>query len=142
MEHRKLKRMLELKKRIEQAKKGEVVNARHELDAAHTELSKAQAEQRARVEALSAEVEINVNELADRARFVVLAGKQVGLARERVSERDREFAAREQDRVIATRDVRTFEVLNERARSEQRASDKSAEQRASDDLSSARWSSK
>ena len=83
-----------------------------------------------------------MTELADRARFVVLAGKQVGVARDVVTQRDREFAEREQDRVMATRDVRTFEVLNERALVEQRAAEKSAEQRANDDVSSARWSSK
>lgn len=141
MEHSKLKRMLDLKKRIEQAKKGDVVNARSELDAAHAKLMSAQAEQRARVNALAEAGELTVEELADRARFVVLAGKQVGVANELVAQRDREFAACEQERVIATRDVRTFEILNERARAERRALERSAEQRALDDVASSRRSS-
>ena len=138
MDAKKLKRLLVLKKRIEQAKKGEVVNARHELDAAHATLLHAQAEQNARVAALVADSDLSVTELSDRARFVVLAGREVGAARQQVTRRDREFAEREQERVVATRDVRTFELLNERAREEQRATQKTAEQRAADDVASAR----
>ena len=141
MESKKLKRMLELKKRIEQAKKGEVVNAKHELDAAHAKLVDAECEQAVRVAALAAE-EVSVHELVDRARFVVLAGKQLGVARDVVAERDREVAAREEARMLATRDVRTFELLSERDRDEKRVVARRAEQSAADDIASARWSSK
>ena len=140
MESRKLKRMLELKKRIEQAKKGELASARHELDAAQRELLGAESEERARLAALSGEQEISVTDLADRARFVTLASKQVGAANEAVLQRDREVVAREEDRVVATRDVRTFEILNERDREERRVLTRSAEQRAADDVASSRWS--
>ena len=88
--------------------------------------------------ALVADSDLSVTELSDRARFVVLAGREVGAARQQVTRRDREFAEREQERVVATRDVRTFELLNERAREEQRATQKTAEQRAADDVASAR----
>lgn len=140
METRKLKRMLELKQRIEQAKKGDLASARHELDAAETELRNAQQEQRARLAALEGEQDVSVTELADRARFVTLASQQVGLASELVAERDQAVLQRENERVLATRDVRTFEVLNERARDEQRALARTAEQRAADDVASSRWS--
>lgn len=140
METRKLKRMLELKKRIEQAKKGDLASARHELDAAHTQLLNAEHEQRARLSALQGEQEVSVTELADRVRFVTLASKQVGLANEVVAQRDQEVMQRENERVLATRDVRTFEVLNDRAREEQRVLTRSAEQRAADDVASSRWS--
>jgi flagellar export protein FliJ len=138
---KKLKRMLELKKRIEQAKKGEVVTAKHELDAAEAKLVEAEHEQELRVAALAAE-EVSVHELIDRARFVVDAGKQVGVAREVVSERDREVAEREEARMLATRDVKTFELLNERDREERRVVTRRAEQAAADDIASSRWSAK
>ena len=115
MESRKLKRMLELKRRIEQAKKGDVASARHDLDAAQLALLNAQSEQQARLAALSGEQDVSVTELADRARFVVLAGQQVGAAREVVAQRDQVVVQREEDRVVATRDVRTFEILNDKA---------------------------
>ena len=138
MESRRLKRMLELKQRIEQARKGEVVLARDELDAAQLALQAAQAEQRARVAALGEESELSVSELLDRARFVVLAGEQLGTASAELAERHRQLAQREEERVVATRDVRTFEILNERDREQQRVAQKSAEQRAADDINSAR----
>jgi flagellar export protein FliJ len=141
MEGKKLKRMLELKKRIEQAKKGEVVNAKHELDAAEAKLMAAQREQDARVAALAAE-EVSVHELIDRARFVVLAGQQVGVAREEVQERDLEVGKREEARMLATRDVRTFELLTERDKDERRIVARRAEQSAADDIASSRWSPK
>lgn len=139
MESRKLKRMLELKKRIEQAKKGEVVSAKHELDAAQAKLLAAQKEQEMRVAALHAQ-EVSVHELTDRARFVVLAGQQVGVAREAVQERDREVAEREEARMLATRDVKTFEILNERDRDEKRVIARRVEQSNADDIAASRWS--
>ena len=141
MEGKKLKRMLELKQRIEQAKKGELVSAKHELDAAEARLVEAEREQDVRVAALAAE-EVTVSELLDRARFVVLAGQQVGVARDAVAERDREVAEREEARLLATRDVRTFELLSERDRDEKRVTTRRAEQSAADDIASSRWSSK
>ena len=140
MEPRKLKRMLELKKRIEQAKKGEVASARSDLDKAQLELMQAQSEERARVAALLSEEELSVTELTDRARFVTLAGQQVGAAKAMVQQKDREFLAREQDRMLATRDVKTFETLNDKAREEQRINARRAEQSAADEVASTRWS--
>jgi len=140
METRKLKRMLELKKRIEQAKKGEVATARHALDEAQTELAKAQAEQRARIEALERPEEVSVTELADRARYVVLAGQQVGKAREVVHQRDKTVSFCEEARMVATRDVKTFEKLNERDREERRVTQKRVEQQSADEVANSRWS--
>jgi flagellar export protein FliJ len=140
VESKKLKRILELKRRIEQAKKGELASARHELDSAQMQLLNAQSEQQARLAALEGEQEVSVTELSDRARFVVLAGQQVGAARAVVAQRDQVVAQREEDRVVATRDVRTFEILNEKDREEKRVVARNVEQRAADDLASSRWS--
>ena len=141
METRRLKRILEVKRRIEQAKKGDVATARNELDEAYAGLLHAQHEQRTRLSALEGENEVTANELAERARFVVLAGKMVGAARELVTQRDSEVASREEARVQATRDVKTFEVLHDRGREEQRVIARNAEQRAADEVAASRRSS-
>lgn len=138
METRKLKRMLELKRRIEQAKKGDVVSARQETDAAELSLLTAQAEQRERVAALAETSELSLAELVERARFVELSRERIVSAHHELDQRKRELDEREEARVLATRDVRTFEILSERDREEQRARAKSAEQRAADDVASAR----
>lgn len=139
MDSRRLKRILELKRRVEQAKKGDLVEAKNQLDEAYAQLLNAQGEQRARLAALSGD-DVSVTELADRARFVVLAGKLVGAARELVAQRDQELAVREQARVEASREVRTFEVLTEREREAERANARAVEQRAADEIASARRS--
>lgn len=140
MESRKLKRMLELKRRIEQARQGDMVIARDEVERAELSVLTAQAEQHARAAALAAESELSVSELMERARFVELAGKQLGQARDVLSARHGELLQREEDMVLAARDVRTFEILNERDREQQRAIARNAEQRMTDDIVSARRS--
>ncbi|MDB4976308.1 MAG: hypothetical protein JWN48_4649 [Myxococcaceae bacterium] len=140
MEGKKLKRMLDLKRRIEKVKQGEVASARQQLDSAQLALLNAQSEQQKRLAALQGEQEVSVTELADRARFLVLAGQQVGKAREEVAQRDQTVAYCEEDRVLATRDVRTFEILTEKDREEQRVIAKNVEQRSADDVASSRWS--
>ena len=140
MDSRRLKRILELKRRIEQAKKGDLAAAREELDQAQLSLLSAQAEQRARVAALAEEAELSVNELLDRARFVVAATQQVSTANAQVAERHRELGTREEAVVLATREVRTFELLNDRDREQQRTRAKSAEQRAADEVAGSRRS--
>jgi flagellar export protein FliJ len=142
MESRKLKRMLELKKRIEQAKKGEMSEARQEVDAAQHSLASAKAEQQRRIAALAEESELTVSELLDRARHVTHAGEQVFSAHAKLAERNRELAVREEAVVLATRDVRTFERLTEKDKEQQRAVQKSLEQRAADDIASSRRSIK
>jgi flagellar export protein FliJ len=140
MESRRLKRILEIKRRIEQARKGDLAVARDEYDAAQMSLLSAQAEQRARVAALAEEAEISVDALLDRARFVELAGEQLGQARAALADRHTEVAQREEAMVHATREVRTFEILNEREREEQRVAARNAEQRSNDDIVSSRRS--
>jgi flagellar export protein FliJ len=142
MEGRKLKRMLDLKRRIEKAKKGELAIARDAVEQAQGELSAAQQEQQARLAQLAAPGEVSLVELTERARFAELAGHVVSAARVVVSDRERALNERQDDVVLATRDVRTFEKLTERDREEQRLLARSAEQRAADDQASARWSSK
>lgn len=142
MESRKLKRMLELKRRIEQAKKGELANARSARDEAAEKLSDAQREHEQRIHALCDLTELSVVELSERARYVVLAGERVGKEQATVAEHDREVASHEEATVLAARDVRTFEILNEKDREQRKIIQKRAEQGAADDAANARWSMK
>ena len=142
MEGRKLKRMLDLKRRIEKAKKGELAIARDAVEQANDQLSAAQREQEARLAQLAALGEVSLVELTERARYAELAARDVSVARQIVSEREIALIERQDAVVLATRDVRTFEKLTERDREEQRVLARSAEQRAADDQASARWSSK
>ena len=142
MEGRKLKRMLDLKRRIEKAKKGELAIARDAVEQANDQLSAAQREQEARLAQLAAPGEVSLVDLTERARFAELAGHEVSAARVVVSERELAMSERQDAVVLATRDVRTFEKLTERDREEQRVLARSAEQRAADDQASARWSMK
>jgi flagellar export protein FliJ len=144
MDAKQLKRLLELKRRLEKVKKGELAEARQERDRAQAALEAAHAEQRARLADLQGENLnlVSVDELADRARFVVLAGQQVGVARERVDARDAVVLEAEEARVLATRDVRTFELLSERNKDEKRLLEKRLEQGAADEFVSSRRSMK
>ena len=142
MESRKLKRMLELKRRIEQAKKGELAIARSARDEAADKLTEAQREHEMRIHALCDQAELSVVELAERARYVVLAGERVGKERAVVAEHDRQVTDHEEATVLATRDVRTFEILNEKDREQRKIIQKRAEQGEADDVANARWSMK
>jgi flagellar export protein FliJ len=138
MESRKLKRMLELKRRIEQARKGDVAGARKEVDQAEASLRRAQSEQRARAAALAEESDLSLSELMERARFVELAGQLLVTARDALAERHQNLAQHEEAMILATRDVRTFEILNERDREQQRTVARKVEQLTSDDIVSSR----
>jgi flagellar export protein FliJ len=140
MESRKLKRMLELKRRIEQAKKGELAIARHAREEAAEKLDEAKNEHQMRIDALCDPTELSVVELSERARFVTLAGQQVGAATKVVDHHDRELEKFEEERMLATRDVRTFEILTEKDREQRKIVQRRAEQSASDDVANARWS--
>lgn len=142
MESRKLKRMLELKRRIEQAKKGELAVARGAREEAAQKLSDAQREHEKRIHALCDQTELTVVELAERARYVVLAGERVDKEQASVEEHDRQVASQEEETVLATRDVRTFEILNDKDREQRKIIQRRAEQGATDDIANARWSMK
>lgn len=142
MDGKKLKRMLDLKKRIERAKKGELAIARDDFERAHEQLSAAEREQLARVAALTAEPEVSLTELSDRARFVELAAQSVQQAKTVVKKREVTLNERQEDVVVATRDVKTFQNLNDKAKEAQRKVQNRAEQSAADDQNSARWSQK
>jgi flagellar export protein FliJ len=83
---------------------------------------------------------LSIDELQDRARFVVQAGQQVGKARATVAKQDEIVAQREEARIAATRDVRTFELLNERKKEERRVVEKRLEQAAADEVAGSRRS--
>ncbi|HEY6881212.1 MAG TPA: flagellar FliJ family protein [Polyangiales bacterium] len=140
MDQKRIKRLLDLKRRLEKVKKGEVVEARQELDAAQQRLLAAEREQQQRLCDLQGDNSLSIDELADRARFVVLAGQAVGQARDAVCKHDEIVAEREEARVAATRDVRTFELLDERKKEERRVVDKRLEQGAADEVAGSRRS--
>lgn len=140
MDQKRIKRLLDLKRRLEKVKKGEVVEARQELDDAQQRLHAAEREQEQRLSDLQGENSLSIDELADRARFVVLAGQAVGKARDAVAEHDEIVAQREEERVAATRDVRTFELLDERKKEERRVVEKRLEQGAADEVAGSRRS--
>ncbi|MET0339908.1 MAG: flagellar export protein FliJ [Polyangiales bacterium] len=142
MDGKKLKRMLDLKKRIERAKKGELAIARDDFERAHDALGAAEREQHERVAALASEREVSLTELSERARFAELAGSAVKKAKTVVHQRERAMNERQEDVVVATRDVKTFENLNDKAKEAQRQVQNRAEQSAADDQNSARWSQK
>ena len=142
MDGKKLKRMLELKKRIERAKKGELAIARDDFERAHQQLGAAEHEQHARVAALTSDPEVSLTELSERARFAELANEGVKKAKTVVHQRQRALDERQEDVVVATRDVKTFETLNDKAKETQRQVQNRAEQSAADDQNSARWSQK
>jgi flagellar export protein FliJ len=140
MEQKRIKRLLDLKVRLEKVKKGEVVEARQELDAAQQQLGIAEREQQKRLRDLYGDNSLSIDELQDRARFVVEAGQVVGKARDNVAKQDELVALREDARIEATRDVRTFELLSERKKEERRIVEKRAEQSAADEVANSRRS--
>jgi flagellar export protein FliJ len=136
MDGKRIKRLLDLKVRLEKVKKGEVVEARQVLDVAQQQLSAAESEQQRRLRDLHGDNTLSIDELADRARFVVLAGQAVGRARDDVSRQDQVVAEREEERISATRDVKTFEMLRERNKEERRLVEKRQEQGQADEVAS------
>jgi flagellar export protein FliJ len=140
MEQKRIKRLLDLKVRLEKVKKGEVVEAKQELDVAQQRLGAAEREQQQRLSDLYGDNTLSIDELQDRARFVVQAGQQVGKARATVAKQDEIVAQREEARIAATRDVRTFELLNERKKEERRVVEKRLEQAAADEVAGSRRS--
>jgi flagellar export protein FliJ len=134
MDHKRIKRLLDLKLRLEKVKKGEVVEARSELEVAQQGLSAAEKEQQKRLKDLYGDNTLSIDELQDRARFITLAGQQVLKARDNVSKHDEIVAQKENQRIEATRDVKTFEMLRDRKKEEMRIVEKRQEQGAADEV--------
>jgi flagellar export protein FliJ len=134
MDHKRIKRLLELKQRLEKVKKGEVVEARSELEHAQQGLSAAEQEQQRRLKDLYGDNTLSIDELQDRARFITLAGQQLSRARDNVSKHDEIVAQKENMRIEATRDVKTFELLRDRKKEEMRIVEKRLEQGAADEV--------
>jgi flagellar export protein FliJ len=134
MDPQRIKRLLNLKQRLEKVKKGEVVEARQELEAAQQGLSAAEREQQKRLQDLYGDNTLSIDELQDRARFVTLAGQQVHMARDTVSKHDEIVAQKENQRIEATRDVKTFELLRDRKKEEMRLVEKRLEQGQADEV--------
>jgi flagellar export protein FliJ len=133
MEQKRLKKILDLSRRVEKARKGELSNARHEQNLAMQELERRKGEERAQLRALEESGELDVNALFDRARGLTLAAAKVQEARSVHVEKDSEVQRREAAAVEAMRDVRKFEILCERAHEERRLADKNAEQQTLDE---------
>lgn len=133
MDHKRLKKMLELTKRVEKARKGELSNARHEQSLALQELERRRGDERARLRELAESGDVDVHALQDRARGLTLAAAKVQEARTVHVEKDNEVQRREVVAVEAMRDVRKFEILFERSHEAGRLAAKNAEQQALDE---------
>jgi flagellar biosynthesis chaperone FliJ len=133
VDYKRLKKMLDLTKRVEKARKGELSNARHEQTLALQELERRKGEERAQLRALEESGDLDVHALQDRARGLTLAAAKVQEARTVHVEKDNEVQRREVVAVEAMRDVRKFEILCERSHEELRIAARNAEQQALDE---------
>jgi flagellar export protein FliJ len=133
MDGKRLKKILDVSKRVERARKGELSSARHEQTLALQKLEQAKREERDQLRALEESGELDVNALYDRARGLSLAASLVHKAREQQAETDNEVMRRETVAFEAMRDVRKFEILCDRDREERRIQASKAEQQALDE---------
>lgn len=133
MEAKRLRKILELSKRLETARKGELAAARKEQQDALALLERRKREERDQLSALEDAGELQVSSLADQARMLEFAAGQVHQARAAHVACDAETTRREAAAVEAMRDVRKFELLCERDREQQRLAQKKAEQQLLDE---------
>lgn len=133
MDGKRLKKILDVSKRVERARKGELSNARHEQSMAREQLERAKREERDHLRALEDAGELDVNALYDRARGLSLAAAQVHKAREHQVAVENEVMRREAAAFEAMRDVRKFEILCDRDREERSLAAKKAEQQTLDE---------
>jgi flagellar biosynthesis chaperone FliJ len=133
MEAKRLKKILELSRRLESARKGELSAARRDQSDALLVLEQRKRDERARLSELQDAGELAVSSLADQARLLEHAAGEVHKARAAHSACDAEVARREQLAVEATRDVRKFELLFERENEQRKRALKNAEQQTLDE---------
>lgn len=133
MDAKRLRKMLDLSRRLENARKGELSGARMEQTAAVTLVEQTRCEERAQLAALEGAGELAVYSLADQARMLEFAAAEVHKARATQVASDEQVALREQAAIEAARDVRKFEILYERERDQNRLAQKNAEQQALDE---------
>jgi flagellar export protein FliJ len=133
MDGKRLKKILDVSKRVERARKGELSSARQEQTLALQKLEQAKREERDQLRALEDSGELDVNALYDRARGLSLAASLVHKAREQQALTDNEVMRRETAAFEAMRDVRKFEILCDRDREVSRIQAKNAEQQALDE---------
>jgi len=133
MDHKRLKKMLDLTRRVERARNGELSNARQEQSLAMQELERRKAEERTQLRALEEAGDLDVHALYDRARGLSQAAVRVHEARSAHIERDNEVQRREAAAVEAMRDVRKFEILCDRSHELLRQAAKNAEQQTLDE---------
>jgi len=133
MEPKRLRKILDISKRVETARKGELSNARHEQTTAAQQLEQAGREERERLQELEESGELDVTALQDRARGLVFAAQQTHRARDGKVVADNEVTLRETAAFEAVRDVRKFEILFDRAKEETRIAQKNAEQQTLDE---------
>lgn len=133
MEHKRLRKILELSRRLQSARKGELSAARKEQADALVLLEQRKRDERARLLELESSGELAVYGLADQARLLQHAAAEVHKARAAHAACDAEVVRREQLAVEATRDVRKFEILFERDQEQRKRAHKNAEQQALDE---------
>lgn len=133
MDPKRLKKILEITRRVERARKGELSNARHEELLALQKLEQARRDEREQLRLLAEAGDLGVNALFDRARGLTLAAEHVHRAREQHAASNVEVSAREKAAHEAMQDVRKFEILCERDREERMRAAKNAEQQTLDE---------
>lgn len=133
MDGKRLKKILDVSKRVERARKGELSSARHDQTLAMQQLEQAKRTERDQLRALEEAGELDINALYDRARGLSLAAAMVHQAREQQVVTDQEVMRREAAAFEAMKDVRKFEILCDRDREERRLAAKNAEQLALDE---------
>lgn len=133
MEAKRLKKILELSRRLESARKGELSAARKDQADAALLVEQRKREERTRLSELQDAGELAVYGLADQARMLEHAAAETHKARAAHSACDAEVARREQLAIEATRDVRKFEILFERENEQRKRALKNAEQQTLDE---------
>jgi flagellar biosynthesis chaperone FliJ len=133
MEPKRLRKILDLSRRLEGARKGELSSARKQQADALALLEQKKREERARLTELEDSGELAVYGLADQARLLEHAAAEVHKARAAHAATNDEVLLREQAAVEATRDVRKFEILFEREQEQHKRALKNAEQQTLDE---------
>lgn len=133
MDPKRLKRILDITKRVEKARQGELANARTEFERSLTRIESAKRDERACFEALEDSGELSVMDLSLRVQALSDASAQLRGARERHVEHDAELQRRQGETFEATRDVRKFEVLRQRDDQRRKLEERNAEQQTLDE---------
>ncbi|HJL20378.1 MAG TPA: flagellar FliJ family protein [Sandaracinaceae bacterium LLY-WYZ-13_1] len=126
-------RIVRLKSRIRDARRGALADAEAHADDARSRVASADAEVVRLAEAYCRPGELNARELAHRASLVASAREGRRRAAERLEEAEAEAARRQAAVAEASREVRSLEVLDDRLAERERKDEARREQTESDE---------